>query len=270
MLWKRVATAAVLLPVLFASILYGKGQPYGWPFLLVAFAAAALCSFEFFRMFLPGARDLAGGVLLAMAVFLGGALLPWALVLPNVLLCVLLAAFHALAGEAGAEEKMRKGATLVLGSVYVGGLLATYPRTLFLPRGEHWVLLGILAVSAGDTAAYFTGRAIGKRKLAPAVSPNKTVEGAIGGLLGSVLCAALYAHGFLPAIPLGYAAAAGGAVGVFGQGGDLVESLMKRAAGVKDTGTLFPGHGGVFDRADGILAAGPALYLLAALSPVSG
>jgi len=267
MLWKRVATAAVLLPVLIASILYGKGQPYGWPFLLVAGAAAALCAYEFSRMFLAGGRNLAAGVLLAAGVFLGGALLPCSLVLPAVLVFVLLAAFHALPGPADPAEKMRTGATLVLGSVYVGGLLAMYPRTLILPRGEHWVLLGILSVSAGDTMAYFTGRAFGKRKLAPAVSPNKTVEGAIGGLLGSVACAALYAHGFLPATPAWYAAAAGGAVGAFGQGGDLVESLMKRAAGVKDSGTLFPGHGGVFDRADGILAAGPALYLLAALSP---
>jgi phosphatidate cytidylyltransferase len=145
-----------------------------------------------------------------------------------------------------------------------------YPRTLLLPRGEHWVLLGILAVAAGDTMAYFTGRAIGRRKLAPAISPNKTVEGAIGGLLGSVGCAALYAHGFLPGVPAGYAAAAGAAVGIFGQAGDLFVSLVKRAAGVKDSGTLLPGHGGILDRADGILGAGPVLYLFAALSSLAG
>jgi phosphatidate cytidylyltransferase len=269
MLWKRVATAAVLLPVLAASLLYGKGQPYGWPFLLFAGLAAALCAFEFFRMFSPGARDLPAGVLLSLGVFLGGALLPGALVLPAVLLCVLLAAFHALPGAADPAEKLHAGSMLVLGSVYVGGLLSMYPRTLFLPRGEHWVLLGIFSVSAGDTLAYFTGRAIGKRKLAPAVSPNKTVEGAVGGLAGSVACAVLYAHGFLPAVPAWYAAVVGCAVGAFGQGGDLFESLLKRAAGVKDSGTLLPGHGGVFDRVDGILAAGPALYLLAALAPPS-
>lgn len=267
MLRKRVATAAVLLPVLVASILYGKGQPYGWPFLLVAGLAAVLCACEFSRMLLPGARSTAAGVFLSLGVFLGGALLPGALVLPAVLLCVLLAAFHVLPGAAGPAEKARDGATLILGVVYLGGLLSMYPRTLFLPRGEHWVLLGILSVSAGDTLAYFTGRAIGKRKLAPAVSPNKTVEGGAGGLVGSVACAALYAHAFLPAVPAWYAAVVGCAVGAFGQGGDLFESMLKRAAGVKDSGTLFPGHGGVFDRVDGILAAGPALYLLAALAP---
>jgi phosphatidate cytidylyltransferase len=182
---------------------------------------------------------------------------------------VLLAVLHAIPGTADPAEKMRTAATLVLGSIYVGGLLSLYPRTLLLPRGEHWVLLGILSVSAGDTMAYFAGRAIGRRKLAPAVSPNKTVEGAAFGLAGSVACAALYAHGFLPEVPAWYAAAAGCAVGAFGQGGDLFESLLKRAAGVKDSGSLFPGHGGVFDRADGILAAAPALYLLAAFPPAS-
>jgi phosphatidate cytidylyltransferase len=149
-------------------------------------------------------------------------------------------------------------------------MLAMYPRTLFLPRGEHWVLLGILSVSAGDTLAYSTGKALGRTRLAPAISPNKTVEGAVGGLLGSVACGILYAHGFLPTVPAWYAAAAGGAIGLFGQGGDLFESLLKRAAGVKDSGTLFPGHGGIFDRADGILAAGPVLFLMALMSPLSG
>ncbi len=160
---------------------------------------------------------------------------------------------------------------LTLGAVYVGGLLSMYPRTLSLPRGEHWVLLGILAVSAGDTMAYFTGRALGRRKLAPALSPNKTVEGAVGrARWGASRAAILYAFLFLPGIPAWYAAVAGGVVGIFGQGGDLFESLLKRAAGVKDSGTIFPGHGGVLDRADGILAAGPVLFLLAALAPLAG
>jgi len=203
-------------------------------------------------------------------VFFSAALLPGSFGVPAILVCVLLSVIHALSGAADPAEKARRAATLSLGAIYVGGLLAMYPRTLLLPRGEHWVLLGVLAVAVGDTTAYFTGRAIGRRKLAPAVSPNKTVEGAVGGLLGSVGCAVLYAHGFLPGVPAGYAAAAGAAVGIFGQAGDLFESLIKRAAGVKDSGTTLPGHGGILDRADGLLAAGPVLYLFAALSPLAG
>ncbi len=270
MLWKRIATAAVLLPLLVASILLSVGRPAGWPFLLLCAAAAALCADEGFRMFLHGARDRTGGVALALLVFLSAALLPGSLAAPAVFVCVLLSVFHVLPGAADPAEKARRAATLCLGAVYVGGLLSTYPRTLLLPRGEHWVLLGILAVAVGDTMAYFTGKAVGRRKLAPAISPGKTVEGAVGGLLGSVVGAVLYAHGFLPEVTAGYAAAAGAAVGLFGQAGDLFESLVKRAAGVKDSGTILPGHGGILDRADGILAAGPVLYLFAALSSRAG
>lgn len=270
MLWKRIATAAVLVPLLVASILFSVGRPGGWPFLLLCAVVAAIGADEGFRMFFHGARDRASGVALAVLVFFSAALLPVSFGVPALLVCVLLSVFHALPGAADPAEKARRAATLCLGAVYVGGLLSTYPRTLLLPRGEHWVLLGILAVAAGDTMAYFTGRAIGRRKLAPAVSPNKTVEGAVGGLLGSVGCAVFYAHGFLPGESAGYAAAAGAAVGIFGQAGDLFESLVKRAAGVKDSGTILPGHGGILDRADGILAAGPILYLFAALSPLAG
>ncbi len=266
MLRKRVATAAVLVPLLVGTILFSVDRPVGWPFLLLCAAAAAACADEGFRMFLHGARDRAGGVALAVLVFFSAALLPGAFGVPALLVCVLLSVFHALPGAGDPAEKARRAATLCLGAVYVGGLLSMYPRTFLLPRGEHWVLLGILAVAAGDTAAYFTGRAIGRRKLAPSVSPNKTVEGAAGGLLGSVVCSVLYAHGFLPHVPAGYAAAAGAAVGISGQAGDLFESLIKRAAGVKDSGTILPGHGGILDRADGILAAGPVLYLFAASS----
>jgi phosphatidate cytidylyltransferase len=270
MLRKRIATAAVLIPLLLAATLYGKGEPHAWPFLLFTGAAAVLCAHEFFRMFLPASRDLFAGVLLSSGVFAGVALLPHPLGMPAVLSCVVLAAFHALPGPADPPEKMRKGATMVLGTVYVGGLLGMYPRILFLPGGEFWVLLGILTVALGDTFAYGVGRTIGKRKLAPALSPNKTVEGALGGLAGSVAFAVVFARVFLPAIPPWYAAASGLAVGATGQAGDLFESLLKRAAGVKDSGTLFPGHGGVFDRADAILASAPPLYLLAAMAPLSG
>lgn len=270
MLGKRVATAAVLVPLLVASIVYGKRQPSGWPFLLLCGAAAVLCGAEWSRMFFAAARDKAGGAALTLLAFLSGALLPFPAVLPAVLLVVLLAVFHALAGGGEPSSKARAAAMLSLCAVYAGGLLSMYPRTLALPRGDHWVLLGILSVAAGDTFAYFTGKAVGRTKLAPAVSPNKTVEGAVGGFLGSVACGVLYAWVFLPAVPAWYAAAAGFASGAFGQAGDLFESLLKRAAGVKDSGTLFPGHGGVFDRVDGILAAGPVVHLLAAFAPVSG
>jgi phosphatidate cytidylyltransferase len=270
MLWKRVATAVILLPILVASILISKDRLFGWPFTLLWMAAAAMCSCEMLRMFHRGTRDLLGGCGLAMLVYLSGTLLPAVHSLPAVLLFVVLAVLHSLHGEEDIDGKTRKASLLVLCAVYVGGLFSLYPRTLALPRGEHWVLLGILTVAAGDTFAYFAGRLFGRRKLAPSISPNKTVEGAAGGLAGSMAVCVAYAHVFLPGIPAWYAALAGAAMGICGQGGDLFESLLKRAAGVKDSGALFPGHGGVFDRADAILAASPSLYLMAAIATVVG
>jgi phosphatidate cytidylyltransferase len=125
-------------------------------------------------------------------------------------------------------------------------------------------------VAAGDTFAYFVGRAFGKTPLSPRISPNKTVEGAIGGLLAGLLFAAAYATVFLPGIHIWYILAAAAVLGVAGQGGDLFESMLKRAAGVKDSGTLLPGHGGLFDRADAMIAAGPVLHLMALVSRQAG
>lgn len=265
MLWKRVLTAAVLVPVLVAAIL---SRP-AWPLVLFVGAAAVLCAREYHRMFLPARRDRRAGVALTALAYLACALLPAPIVAPAVLVCVLLAAFHVLPGDAPPADKARKAGAIVLGAVYIGGFLAMYPRVRALPGGEHWVLFGLVAVSLGDTFAYFAGRAFGRRSLSR-VSPNKTVEGAAGGLAGSVAFGGAYAAWFLPSVPTWFVLAAAAAVGAVGQGGDLFESLLKRAAGVKDSGTLLPGHGGMFDRADALIAAAPVLHLFAALSALPG
>ncbi len=265
MLWKRVLTAAVLVPVMVGAIFFGRG----WPLFLLTGAAVLLCAREYHRMFFSAPRDRWSGTALAVLAYAAAALLPIPLAAPAVLLCVLLAAFHVFPGDIPPADKARSAGAIVLGVVYIGGFLAMYPRTRALPGGEHWVMFGLLVVSLGDVFAYFAGRAFGKRRLSP-ISPNKTVEGSAGGLAASVVSGGLYAAAFLPAVPSWYALAAAAAVGVLGQGGDLFESLLKRAAGAKDSGTLLPGHGGMFDRADALIAAGPALYLLAALSPLLG
>lgn len=130
------------------------------------------------------------------------------------------------------------------------------------PRGLAWSLLVVLATWVGDSAAYLTGRALGRHKLAPRISPGKTVEGAIGGLVGSMLMGSLVvaASGLAP---WWLGAIVGATIGVVGQIGDLSESLLKRQAGVKDSGSLIPGHGGMLDRIDALLFAFPIAYLLA-------
>ena len=261
MLLKRVATAAVIVPFLAAVVLFGKG----WPFSLLVLAAAMLCAAEYFRMFFPSPWDRWTGVLAAVLACASGSLLPFPAALSALLLCVAMAAFHYLPAEGPLAERARSAALSVLGVAYIGGFLSTWPRTILLPGGEHWVLMGVGAVAAGDTLAYFVGRAVGKHPLAPRISPNKTWEGAAGGLAGSVLFGGVYAAFLLPGVPAWFSLSASAAVGVAGQCGDLFESMLKRAAGVKDSGGLLPGHGGLLDRVDGIIAAGPVIHLLAVI-----
>ncbi len=130
------------------------------------------------------------------------------------------------------------------------------------PAGGRLIIVMFGAIWICDTAAYTAGRKLGKHKLAPAVSPNKTWEGAIAGLLFGILSFMLLGKLFLPGLPLTYSLACGAIVGIFGQVGDLVESRFKRDAGVKDTSTLLPGHGGFLDRFDSIIFTSPFLWAL--------
>jgi phosphatidate cytidylyltransferase len=261
-LWRRIASGAVLFTLLVVAILYGKG----WPFALLVGAAALLCAREYFRMFLPSRRDRWSGTAVTVLAYLCGALLPFPAAISGLLLCVATAAFHFLSVEGTPGERLERAAISALGVVYIGGCLSAWPRTLSLPAGEHWLLLGLLTVSAGDTFAYFVGRAFGKRPLSPRISPNKTVEGAVGGFLGSVICGTAYAAVFLPGVPAWYSLGGAAVLAAAGQAGDLFESMLKRAAGVKDSGGLLPGHGGMLDRADSVIAVGPILNLLVLLS----
>jgi phosphatidate cytidylyltransferase len=264
--WKRLLTAAVLVPPLAAAILYGKG----WPFLILVGFATLLCAREYARMFFTAAWDKWSIVILSCLIYVFGALVPLSLVFPAVLCGLMITASRFFAFRGTPAERGRATALAAVGVVYIGGFFSAYPRVMAIPGGEHWVLMGLLAVAAGDTGAYVVGRTFGRSRLAPSISPNKTLEGAFGGLAASVAVATAYGAVFLPSVPVWYAAASAAVVGAAGQGGDLFESMLKRAAGVKDSGRLLPGHGGLLDRADGVLWAGPALHLLAALSPLAG
>ncbi len=127
-----------------------------------------------------------------------------------------------------------------------------------LPVGLGWLLLLMLAVWGMDTAAYAVGKAIGRRKLCPSISPGKTVEGAVAALVAPALLVSAAGHWL--GLPLHHALILGAGIGVVGQAGDLFESTLKRRAGVKDSGTLLPGHGGILDRFDSLLFAAPLAY----------
>ena len=127
-------------------------------------------------------------------------------------------------------------------------------------RGAAWVLFAIAVSFGNDTGAYFAGRGFGRHKLYPAVSPGKTVEGGIGGLAAGLLVMFVGRALFAPWLTIGDCLLVAIPAGIVGPIGDLVESLIKRASGVKDSGRLLPGHGGMLDRIDGLLFAAPAAY----------
>lgn len=148
----------------------------------------------------------------------------------------------------------------VFALVYVVMFISFLPAVRAGANGSRWVLLFLLVVWAGDTGAYFVGRKYGKRKLYPLISPGKTLEGAAGGLGASVVVALLFKLVAFPALGIPGALVVGLLIGAVSQIGDLCESFFKRAYGVKDTGRLLPGHGGMLDRFDGVLFSLPFMY----------
>lgn len=137
-----------------------------------------------------------------------------------------------------------------------GGIYVTPIETFDLGTAMVWVMF--IGTWASDTFAYFAGRSFGLHKLAPAISPNKTMEGFLGGLLGTVVT--VTGLGYLLQMPLIQMAVLGAAIAILGTFGDLVESLMKRHTGIKDSGAIIPGHGGVWDRFDSVLFTAPLVY----------
>ncbi len=127
--------------------------------------------------------------------------------------------------------------------------------------GRSWVFFHLLVVMVGDTGAYYTGKSIGRRPLAPVLSPKKTVEGFVGQLVFSAGIAVVIGPVLIPGLDMVHSAALGIVLALLGVVGDLFESLLKRSAGIKDASSLFPGHGGVLDRLDSLLFSAPALLL---------
>ncbi|MDA0204864.1 MAG: phosphatidate cytidylyltransferase [Acidobacteria bacterium] len=251
---KRVLTALVLIPVALGLIFLA-------PPLFVRAALAAvglLCLREFY-----GLVRQRGAQPYAVAGMAAGALL---VLLPALLnqsfLIVLLLVMLGLAtlDTRAVEETYGSSAATFFGVVYTCGPLAIAGHLHAL--SPHWIFLPLLVSWVGDSAAYYVGRAIGKHKLAPRLSPGKTWEGTIGSAVLGTVAGAVYLQAMMPgmlavwatiALPL--------ATNVAGQIGDLAESALKRGSGTKDSGHILPGHGGALDRMDGTLFAFPAVYI---------
>jgi len=256
----RLATAVVALPLLAAAFFLGP------PWLGVAIVALALLAglFEFFGLLRArGVRPMRRtGLLLAAAMFVDVAAPGWHGIPVWPLAGLMLLTVTLKPGRA-LEESVPAAALTLLGAVYLGALGGTVAALQLLPpagSGAWRILLLLGIIMAADTCAFFVGHALGRHRLAPALSPGKTVEGALAGIVGGVLGALAVRHFGLPAVPLLDALLLGGVVAGLGIVGDLDESLLKRWAGVKDSGSLFPGHGGALDRLDSLLFGAPILY----------
>lgn len=256
----RLGTAAIGIPIL----LYLMFQAPPWGFQIVLTLAIARAAHELFRVTMQGAPLLhAWGIAATVVTSAVLVLVPDA---PGALATLLLAVtgLGVLGGLAYPEPHDAAGqrtAWLVAGPLYVGGLLSSLGRLHTLEHGGAWVTLAMWCAWASDTGAYFAGRYFGKHKLYPRVSPSKTIEGSIGGLLASLSGGIAAHYGFLPSLPLVDAIVLSLVAGALGQMGDLVESLVKRSTGVKDSGSILPGHGGLLDRVDALMFTATACLI---------
>jgi phosphatidate cytidylyltransferase len=260
---KRVLTAIVLVP--FLIFIVGFTSPLF--FTLLVAASAWLALEEFFslakRTGLEPHQYL--GHFLSLVLIASFHFCPRNQSAALILLVLSTCLFLGLGLRKGELERALTGSSAtLLGLVYIPttlGLLVAVRSSVTLGNAApRWILFFLLVVWLGDTGAYYVGRAFGKHKLAPLISPKKTVEGAVGGLLGNVLAALVGKKMFLPGTSLVSLLVLGGVMGVVSQLGDLAESALKRGAGVKDSSNLLPGHGGMLDRIDGILFAAPVLF----------
>ena len=218
---------------------------------------------EFCRMALPEQRRLEGSLSVAAGVFccvgLAYASNPPSLLLSLVLPCLFLALVYLFRFQ-DMQTVSRDLAVSLLGLLYIPLLLSHAILLRALPAGKDWVFLVLFVVMASDSLAYFVGRTWGKHRLYEAVSPKKTIEGSVGGIAGGVLGAVICKLWFFAELSSVDVLFVGIGVGAFSQLGDLVESLLKRSFGVKDSGKLIPGHGGLLDRLDSLLFAFPVTY----------
>jgi phosphatidate cytidylyltransferase len=269
---QRVITAAILLPFLIASILVSWLQPL---FVLLVAAAMALGLLEFWKLAKRrGIKpDMAIGYLAAAVIFTifyfnepsQDAFSLLLLIVTLVLLTMVSLAVTTFKGAPFDAMISSTGAT-VLGVMYIallGGHLVALRSGFEQKLSAHLLSFFFLVIMGADSGAYYVGRAIGKHKLAPKISPGKTWEGVGGGLVAGLLAATLSHFWFFRELPLKWALPLAAAMVVLGIIGDLTESALKRSAGAKDAANILPGHGGVLDRLDSLLFNAPVIYYFA-------
>lgn len=255
---KRVLSSVILLPLLILLIRYG-GIIGFW---LVVSLAIVLGTYEFYRM--VEARQLT-------CYKIPGMILSWVVscsfLFQNITLISFTLAFacigivvYALFSPYPLSTSIISVSTTVFGITYISWLLSHLVLLRGLEEGQWLIFYLLLVIWAGDTGAFYIGSYMGRHKLAPVISPKKTVEGALGGLGASIVTSLIVKYWLLPSWNYKQALILGSLLAIMGQLGDLGKSIFKRDAGLKDSGNIIPGHGGILDRVDGLLFSTPVLY----------
>ncbi len=258
---KRVITALWGIPLLIAAVWFDKPLPW---FTVLLAIWGVLAVFEFYRM--VAASKIAPltyfGLVWSLLFILSPHFNNDFITSPTLLTSAVVLSLVWLVLRRQKEGAFIGWVWTIAGILYVGWLLSYFVALRGLDDGRNWVFFALFATFGSDTAAFFIGRALGRHHLVPSISPGKTWEGAIGGIFGAIMISLLFTLPTPLGLPLSYwqAILLGLLVSIFGQLGDLVESLLKRNMGVKDSGKLLPGHGGFLDRIDSIVFAGIVIY----------
>ncbi len=257
--WMRVVTALVLIPLIYLAVRY-------FPPLFFFFFIASLViigQYEFYKFYYKTFSifpllGLLFGVMALFSFYADGYVyeIKGAVLTAVVILCLSCFIFF----RANIYDSVSAVSVIVFGVLYVAWPLAHLIPLRGLPNGHNLVFFILVITWGVDTGAYYTGKNLGRHKLSPNISPGKTVEGAAGGVISCILLALFARWLFLPELSLNNTLLMGIVFGVVSQIGDLSESMLKRGAGVKDSGSLLPAHGGLLDRVDSVIFTLPLFY----------
>jgi phosphatidate cytidylyltransferase len=262
--WKRWLTALLAIPILLLVIF--KGGPLLFAFLITTVVIVSL--WEYFRLVYRNHEPPVSYVFSAWGYLFGVLIIAAAYFQLFLAVCLLLAihligvGYLAILRFGKSTDTIIVAAKQILGITYIPLFLSFLVLIYNNQQGPFWVFFLVWVIGWGDTGALYIGTFTGRHKLCPAVSPKKTIEGAVGGLVTSLISAWIFKLLFFNDLPLISCLMFALIVAIVGQIGDLFASLFKRSSGVKDSGKLLPGHGGLLDRIDALLLAAPIAYLL--------
>jgi len=254
---RRIYTILVLAPLLYAVIRYTPPLAFSG----VVVLAGGLALFEFYRLCFGNHSHswLIGIGLTGFAALILGTHRP-DIIVPSLLATLVGIISVPLLSRSPLEQSLRDGAMTMFGVLYLGLTLGTLSMTRLLPLGEWLIFFLLLVTWASDTGAYLVGTLYGRHRLAPTISPKKTVEGLVGGLIAAIIAGYAARWWFLPELSGLDCLVLATLLTITGLWGDLTESAMKRSVGMKDSGGILPGHGGMLDRLDSLLFTAPVFY----------